>query len=98
MGLGLDFKGLISEGVVSVSNGQVLVSVSNDEVLVLVSVSNDEAETPSLVSTQPILKQMTWLLQNLLRVWYSNEDKKYVFPNLKICNINLYIGVRKGCM
>ena len=37
-----DFKGLGSEGVVSVSNGQV--SVSDDEV----SVSNDEAETPSL--------------------------------------------------
>ena len=41
----------VSEGVVSVSNGQVLVSVSDDEVLV--SVSDDEAETPSLPEAQP---------------------------------------------
>ena len=46
-------EGVVSEGVVSVSNGQVLVSVSvsNDEVSVLVSVSDYEAETPSLIST-----------------------------------------------
>ena len=49
-GLGLRIlKVLVSEGVVSVSNGQVsvLVSVSDDEVSV--SVSDYEAETPSLV-------------------------------------------------
>ena len=40
-----DFKGLGLGRVVSVSNGQVLVSVSVDEV----SVSDDEAKTPSLV-------------------------------------------------
>ena len=38
--------GTLLEGVVSVSNGMVLVSVSVDEVSV--SVSDDEAETPSL--------------------------------------------------
>ena len=45
LGLGLRFLKVsvsVSEGVVSVSNGQVLVSVS---------VSNDEAETPSLSSS-----------------------------------------------
>ena len=38
------------EGVVLVSNGQVLVSVSNDEVSALVSVLDYEAVTPSLES------------------------------------------------
>ena len=44
------WKVSVSEGVVSVSNGQVSVSVlvSDDEVSVLISVSDDEAETPSL--------------------------------------------------
>ena len=46
-----DFKGLGLGRVVSVSNGQVSVSVlvSNDEVSVLVLVSDYEAETPSLL-------------------------------------------------
>ena len=55
LGLGLGFeRSRVSEGVVSVSNGQVSVSVlvSDDEVSVLVLVSNDEAETPSLLSTR----------------------------------------------
>ena len=42
---------LVSDGVVSVLNGQVSISVlvSDDEVSVSVSVSDDEAETPSLL-------------------------------------------------
>ena len=40
-------KVLVSEGVVSVSNGMVSVSVLNDEV------SDDEAETPSLLLSSP---------------------------------------------
>ena len=47
----LILKVLVSERVVSVSNGivSVLVSISDDEVSVSVSVSDDEAETPSLL-------------------------------------------------
>ena len=40
-------KVLVSEGVVSISNGMVSVSVLNDEV------SDDEAETPSLLLSSP---------------------------------------------